>query len=107
MLQNQFSETNCFLWTTSGRWIIFLVAHLHVHEKQESTCETWITSELNVAQLVQFLIVEPAQCSSLLWNLLTTIQVPNSAPMLDFFLDLFQDLTGTILPVVGDVPVDN
>ena len=54
-------------------------------------------SKLSVAQLVRFLVVEPAHPGS-------SLRLGTGARN---FLDLFQDLTGTILSVVVDVPVDS
>ena len=66
---------------------------MHFLLQQERTRQR----ELSVAQLVRFLVVEPAH--------------QGSSPRLDngacIFLNLFQDFTGAILLVVGDVPVDS
>jgi len=54
-------------------------------------------NELSIAQLVRFLVME------LIHQSLSSRLGTNAR----FFLDLFQDLTGDILSVVDDVPVDS
>jgi len=56
-----------------------------------------IIRELSVAQLARLLVVQPAHQSS----------SPRLGAGARIFLDLFHDLTGTILSVVGNVPADS
>ena len=66
---------------------------MHFLLQQERTRQR----ELSVAQLVRFLVVEPAHQGSSL-RLGTGVRI---------FLNLFQDLTGAILSVVANVSVDS